>query len=77
MKFKLLDSVVLMCDLPEHELRSGDLGSVVFIHEPDALEVEFFNASGDTVAVIPVHESDLRPVEQNDLNSERRIRRSA
>ena len=77
MKFKLFDSVVLTRDLPEHGLHDGDLGAVVYIHEPDALEVEFFNASGETQAVISVHDSDLRPAEQNDLESMRRILRSA
>ena len=33
MKYKLLDSVVLLHDLPEFELRSGDLGTVVEVYE--------------------------------------------
>ena len=40
MDFKLLDTVVLDQDQPQHGLRRGDLGAVVEIHEPDGLEVE-------------------------------------
>ena len=77
MKYKLLDSVVLTRDLPEHALRSGDLGAIVHVHEPDWLEVEFVNTTGDTLAVIPLRESDLRPAEKSDRLPMRRARRSA
>lgn len=77
MKFKLLDSVILMHDLPDHGLRAGLLGAVVHVHEPNWLEVEFFDAPGETVAVIPVHDADLRTAEQNDLTTFRGIRRTA
>lgn len=77
MLLKLLDSVILTCDLPEHGLHDGDLGVIVHVHVPDCFEVEFFDASGDTQAVIPVCDSDLRPAEQDDLSSMRRARRSA
>jgi hypothetical protein len=77
MRFQLLDPVVLARDLPEHGLRAGLLGAIVHVHEPDWLEVEFFDESGETEAVVPVRDSDLRPVEQDDLPSSRRMRRSA
>ncbi len=77
MKWKMLDPVVLDRDLPEHELCKGDLGTVVELYEPDGIEVEFVTASGDTQAVLTLHESDVRPAEPNDLISVRKIRRSA
>ncbi len=77
MKFKMLDSVVLDRDLPEYKLCKGDLGAVVEVYEPDALEVEFVTASGDTEAVITLRDSDVRLAERNDLISVRPIRRSA
>lgn len=77
MKWKLLDSAVLERDIPEHSLCRGDLGTVVEIYEPDGLEVEFVTASGDTEAVLTLHESDVRPAEPNDLISVRKVRRSA
>jgi hypothetical protein len=46
MKYKLLDTVVLDRDLPQHGLRAGDLGAVVEVYEPEGLEVEFVTASG-------------------------------
>ena len=41
MKFKELDTVVLIRDLPGDGLRDGDLGSVVGTYDPDGLDVEF------------------------------------
>ena len=77
MKFKLLDPVVLDRDLPDHGLRKGDLGAVVEIYEPDGLEVEFVTASGETEAVLTLHEGDVRPAARDDLMAVRPIRRSA
>lgn len=77
MRFKMLDSVVLDRDLPEHGLCKGDLGAIVEIYEPDGIEVEFVTASGDTEAVLTLHESDVRLAASNDLISVRPIRRSA
>jgi len=48
MRFTELDTVVLDRDFPEHGLRKGDLGAVVQVYEPEALEVEFVTASGRT-----------------------------
>ena len=52
MMYKLLDTVVLDRDLPEHGLRNGDLGAVVEVYAPDGLEVEFVTASGKTQALV-------------------------
>jgi hypothetical protein len=52
MRYKTLETVVLNRDLPDHGLRKGDLGSVVQLYEPDALEVEFVRASGRTEAMV-------------------------
>ena len=41
MKIQVLDTVVLMKDIPSHGLRKGDLGAVVDTYEPDGIEVEF------------------------------------
>lgn len=39
MMYRVLDTIVLNCDLPDHGLRKGDLGAVVEVYEPDGLEV--------------------------------------
>lgn len=75
--FKLLETVVLDRDLPEHGLRRGDLGAVVDVHEPDGLEVEFVLASGKTQALISLRVSDVRAVGDGDLIAVRELKRTA
>jgi Domain of unknown function (DUF4926) len=77
MSFHTLDTVVLNKDLPEHSLRAGDLGAVVQVYDPDGLEVEFVTASGKTEAVVTLHASDVRHVEDSDIIAVRRLKRSA
>ena len=48
MTYELLETVVLERDLPENELRRGDLGTVVELYPPSNLEVEFVTGSGKT-----------------------------
>lgn len=64
MDFPLFDDVILLVNLPEEGVMAGDIGVVVEQHHVPDLEtgysVEFFNMSGDTVAVIVVPESKLR-----------------
>jgi len=75
MMFKELDTVVLSRNLPEHELREGDLGAVVHVYEPDSLEVEFVTASGRTEALLTLKQSDVRAVGDSDLVSVRPFRK--
>lgn len=67
MRYKVLDTVVLIRDLPEHGLRNGDPGAVVEVYEPDGLEVEFVTASGKTQALATLNVKDVRPVQDSDL----------
>jgi len=67
MKFALLETVVLNRDLPEHGLRTGDLGAVVEIYSPDGVEVEFVRASGETKALVSLKTTDLRAVAASDV----------
>ncbi len=76
MTYRVLDTVVLDRDLPDHGLRKGDLGAVVELYEPDGLEVEFVTASGRTAAVLTLTAQDVRPVADNDLVSVRPCSRS-
>ena len=77
MNFKLLETVVLARDLPEHGLEGGDLGAVVQVYEPDHVEVEFVTASGKTAALVTLSVKDIRHVEGNDLVAVRRLAKSA
>ncbi len=77
MRFKELDTVVLDRDIPEHDLRCGDLGAVVQAYEPDGLEVEFVTVSGRTQALATLCERDVRAVGERDLVAVRRVERGA
>jgi hypothetical protein len=77
MRFELLETVVLDRDLPEHRLRTGDLGAIVHVYEPDGLEVEFVTASGTTEALVTLTERDVRAVSDDDLITVRQLDRSA
>ena len=65
--FHELDTVVLLRELPEAGLRSGDLGAIVQVYGSEALEVEFVTASGRTQALLTLPPSDVRPVRDDDL----------
>ncbi len=50
-KLKLLDTVALLEDLPERDLKRGEVGAIVEILAPGAFEVEFCDDDGQTYAV--------------------------
>ena len=64
MDYMLFQDVVLAKDLPEDNLRAGDVGTLVERHEVAGLEtgysVEFFDMLGNTVAIVTVGGSALR-----------------
>jgi hypothetical protein len=62
-----LDVVVLREDVPMHGLKRGDLGTVVDVYSPEALEVEFVTASGRTQALVTLSSSAVREVADDDL----------
>jgi hypothetical protein len=65
--YRELDTVVLRADIPASGLKTGDLGAVVHVYPPDAVEVEFVTASGRTQALLTLRVDDVRPVRDNDL----------
>ena len=67
MSFRPLDVVVLKTDQPTHGLKRGDLGAIVDIYSPDAIEVEFVTGSGRTKALVTVQPNDIREVGDDDL----------
>ena len=71
MNFKELDVVVLDTDMPQHGLKRGDLGTVVQVYSPDAIEVEFVTASGRTEALLTLNTTQVRAVQDRDLVSVR------
>lgn len=55
-KLNELTAVALLKDLPESELRKGDVGTVVLELSDKMVEVEFVNKDGTThsITVVPV-----------------------
>ena len=65
---KELDDVILACDLPEHDLSAGDIGTVVLVHRGGAVyEVEFTSLDGDTPAVVTLMADQVRPVRSSAI----------
>jgi hypothetical protein len=65
--YKLLDTVALTHDIPSAGLRRGDLGAVVEILAPEAMEIEFVVASGRTQALLTLGVEDIRQLGDRDL----------
>lgn len=65
---KEFDPVILTENLPDEGLEAGDVGYVVMIHENGAgFEVEFATIAGETVSVVTVAASAVRPVQPKEL----------
>ncbi len=73
MSISELDTVVLKADLPTHGLKKGDVGAVVEIYTPDAVEVEFVTAAGRTQAVVTLGMDQVRPVGPKDILAVRQL----
>jgi len=75
MTYKLFDEVVLTKDIPEKGLKKGDVATIVDYHpvsdRKDGYALEFFNALGDTIAVINVPESAIEPLTEEEIFSVR------
>lgn len=63
-----LESVVLTTDLAEHGLKEGDIGTVVLVHRGgQGYEVEFITLDGETVAVVSLLPSQIRPIGRREI----------
>ena len=70
MKFQLFNRVALREDLTQYNLRRGDVATIVEHHPAageDGYSLEVFNALGDTIAVITVAESQIQPLNNNQV----------
>ena len=66
--FNELDTVVLANDLKNQKLTRGDVGTVVHCYsERNAYEVEFVTGEGKTVAVVTLEQSDIRPMQRQEI----------
>lgn len=58
-KIELLDTVALLEDLPQRNLKKGEVGTVVEILAPDVFEVEFSDDDGQTYAMFALRDNQL------------------
>ncbi len=58
-RIKLLDTVALVEDMPERNLKAGEVGTVVEILAPNVFEVEFCDEEGKTYAELALRGSQL------------------
>ncbi len=66
--FEELDTVVLAHDIEKYGLKRGDVGAVVHVYENGkAIEVEFVNAEGKTVALLTLSPNDIRSIARNEI----------
>ena len=63
-----LTDVILTCDLPEHGLARGDIGTVVLVHKKGkGYEVEFTTLDGETIANVTLSANQVRPSKQREI----------
>ncbi len=63
-----LEDVVLTCDLPEHGLARGDIGTVVLVHNGGkGYEIEFTTLDGETIAVATLSADQVRPSKPREI----------
>jgi hypothetical protein len=63
-----LDRVVLTTDLGELELKAGDIGTVVLVHDAGrGFEVEFVTLDGQTIAVTTLTAGQVRAIHRNEI----------
>jgi hypothetical protein len=68
------DRIVLLKNLPEQGLQMEDVGTVVHVHrQGEAFEVEFMTLNGETVAIVTLLSSQVRPVGKRDVTHTREL----
>jgi Domain of unknown function (DUF4926) len=64
---------VLTVDLPEYGLKTGDVGTIVLVHERQGYEVEFTTLDGEMVAVTSLRPAQVRPISSREVAPVRTI----
>ena len=82
MAYPLFTRVALQEDFPEYQLYRGDVATIVDLHEAEDSEetgysLEVFNAIGETIAVLVVEESKIKPLKRNEIFHIRQIDKAA
>ena len=70
-KIELLDVVALMQDIPEHNLKCGEVGTVVeILSNGEAFEVEFCDDNGQMYKCLSYPASQLRVLHQEPIKAD-------
>lgn len=69
-EIKLLDVAALITDLPQHNLRRGEIGAVVECYPDNAFEVEFVAQDGYTYALVTLRADQLIPLRQKRTHAD-------
>lgn len=69
-EIRLLDVVALTTDVLAHNLRRGEIGTVVECYPGDAYEVEFVAEDGYTYALLTLQGKHLLPLRQKRAHSD-------
>jgi hypothetical protein len=82
MKYEPYTRVALAADLPAHRLRRGDVATVVETHaglpgQEHGYTLEVFTATGETIAVVTVRESQIEPLTSTEVLSVRALQSAA
>jgi hypothetical protein len=67
------ETIVLAGDLPQYGLQSGDVATIVLVHEPGGYEVEFMTLDGETIAVTSLEADKVRPIAHREIAHARSI----
>lgn len=82
MKYELYTRVALATDLTEHRLLHGDVATIVERHagrpgQEAGYTLEIFTATGETVTVVTVRESQIEPLTSGEVLSVRPLHSAA
>jgi hypothetical protein len=74
--FDLYQRVSLNCDFPEHHLKKGDVATLIdYVPHPGNGEqgrvLEIFSATGESIAVVIVPISAIKPLRNDEILSVR------
>ena len=68
-KLNLYDVVALTADIPEENLKRGEMGTIVFCHTEDDFEVEFVAKDGHTYALLTLNSNQLLGLKERKIHS--------
>ena len=77
---KLYTEVALKINLPEDNLKQGDIATLIdFVPHPlgdeEGCVLEFFNGIGESIAVVVVPKSAIAPLASNEILTTRILKR--